>query len=410
MTEEVADASSVTLAFWVGSGGREEGAGLHGASHFLEHLLFKGTAGRSGTEIARWVDARGGDMNAFTAQEHTVFYLRLLGEAAEEGVDLLCDIVSAPTLALQDMETEREVILDEVLMHGDDPADVAVEAACEGLFAPHPLGRDVLGTEASISALSPASLREFFGAHYRPGNMVFVATGAVDHEAIVARLASRLGRSGGARPARRPPGGARRGALVRERPSEQAHIVVAWRAPSARSERRLAMEVLDHVMGGGMSSRLFQEVRERRGLAYSVGSDWQPYSDAGSFLLYAASAPARAEQVREVLCAQAAEIVRGGVSEDEFRGAKEHLRAALLLASEEPAARMARLGREQLLFGRVETVPERLATLERLGVDEVSELASEVMSEEALVVAVGPFPGADLPVPPPPSSSAAVAG
>ncbi len=389
-------ASSVSAAFWIGSGSREEDGASYGASHFLEHLAFKGTARRSGPEIARSMDQRGGEMNAFTAQEHTVFYLRLLGEALDFGIDLLCDIITEPALATSDIDLERDVILDEILMHADDPADVVAEAASSALFGAHPLGRDVLGTAESIAGMDPGSIRGFFGTHYRPTNMVFAAAGALNHDQVLAGLEPWMGHGGGQRPRREPPVESQERFVLIERPTEQAHVVVAWRAPSAGASERLAMEVLDHIIGGGMSSRLFQEVRERRGLAYSVGSEWQQYSDAGSLFLYAATAPTRAAHVREVLLEQASALVEKGVTEEEVAAAKEHLRAAQLLGLEEPAARMGRLGREQLLLGRVEPLEQRLASLERVSAAEVSELASAVLAAEPSVAAVGPFSGEDL--------------
>jgi predicted Zn-dependent peptidase len=392
VTEAMPGADSVTAGFWVGTGARDEAPGDEGASHFLEHLLFKGTEHRSGTEIDRIVDAVGGDMNAFTAREYTAFYLRLLGEQLDLALELLSDVLWRATLAEEQLAAERGVILEEILMHTDDPADLSHELASSALFPGHGLGRDVLGTSESVGGMDAGRLRAFFDMHYRPANMVFAAAGALDHDRVVEGVAERLSeRSGGARPTRVGPGRAPASVVVHPRRTEQAHLVVAMRAPDRHDPRRAALDVVDHALGGGLSSRLFQEVRERRGLAYSVYSDRVAYDDAGAIVVYAAAAPRRIGEVAEVLAAELDRMARTGPTEEELAVAKGHLRASLLLSLEDTGARMSRIGRSQLLHGEVLPVEELLGRTEAVGLDDAAALAAEVLGAPRSAVLVGPF-------------------
>jgi predicted Zn-dependent peptidase len=392
VTEEMPESRSVAAGFFVGTGGRDEAPADAGASHFLEHLLFKGTPSRSAREIAVAIDRVGGEMNAYTAREYTSFYLRLLGEDLELGLDVLADIMTHPALRPAEVDAERQVIMEEILMHADEPADVAHERATAELFAGHPLGREVLGTPESVAGLGPAEIRRFFDHHYRPANLVFAAAGQVDHDAIVAGLLRRMGSaSGGGRPVRERPGPAPTTLRIESRPSEQAHVVVAMVAPDRHDRRRYALDVLDHALGGGVSSRLFQEVRERRGLAYSVYSDRVAYSDAGILLVYAGTAPGRAREVLDLVAAELDRMAREGVSAEEVEVAKGHLRAALLLSLEDPGARMSRIGRSQLLHGEVLSAEELVGRIDAVTIEEVGALASEILSGPRATVVVGPF-------------------
>lgn len=394
VTEEMPGATSVAAGFWVGTGGRDEPDSRSGASHFLEHLLFKGTPERSAQEIARSIDAVGGDMNAFTAKEYTAFHVRLLGEDLDLGLEILSDIIWSPSLSEEDVDAERQVILEEIAMHADEAADFVHELASSALFPGHSLGREVLGSTETVESMTAQDVREFFSLHYRPANMVFAAAGALEHASVVEGLAKRFrGSSGGLRPKRLPPELPPLRQSVADRPGEQVHLVVAMRAPDRHDERRWALDVLDHALGGGLSSRLFQEVREKRGLAYSVYSDRVAYDDAGAFSVYAGTQPQRLAEVASVLSEELSSMARHALTPRELEIAKGHLRASLLMALEDPGARMSRIGRSSLLHGEILPVEEVLSRVEGVRLEDVADLAAEVLSGPRIVALCGPIEG-----------------
>ena len=299
VTESMSDVSSASVGVWVGTGSRDETLEQSGISHFLEHLLFKGTEQLTAKDIAEAVDAVGGDMNAYTTKEYTTFYVRTLSEHLDLGLDILCDILRDPALRPDEVDAERQVILEEVLMHRDEPADVVQERFSEVIFPDHPLGREVLGLPEVIEGVTVGEIRGFFDHHYLPGNMVVAAAGDVEHDAVAEAIERRfVGRLGGSAPVRTPPPLDPLGLQVERRQSEQAHLVFGLRAPERRSPERYNLAVLNHALGGGLSSRLFQEVREARGLAYSIGSDRVAYEDTGAMAVSVGTAP---ENVAEVL-------------------------------------------------------------------------------------------------------------
>ncbi len=391
-TESMAESRSVSLGFWVGTGSRDETAEQAGLSHVLEHLLFKGTAERSSSAIAEVLDEVGGDCNAYTTKEYTAFYIRLLAEHLDLGLDILSDIMWRPALRPGDLDAERLVILDEILMHQDEPADAAVTLSSELVFPGHPLGREVLGTEASVSAFEADDVRAFFDHHYRPGNLVVAAAGALGHDEVADGLVARYrGPAGGAAPLRQPPGARTEPLGVVRRSTEQAHLVVAVRAVDRHDDRRYALSVVDHVLGGGLSSRLFQEIRERRGLAYSVWSEFLPYADTGTLTVGVATAPEHVPDVLGLIGESLAAVADSGVTERELAIAKGNLRADTLLAHEDPASRMGRLGAGLLFHGTVLTVDEQLERVERVTLEDVAEVAAVVLGGDRTLSVVGPF-------------------
>ncbi|HUP69276.1 MAG TPA: pitrilysin family protein, partial [Acidimicrobiales bacterium] len=305
VTERMADVASVSAGFWVGTGSRDEDGALFGASHFLEHLLFKGTATRSARQIAEDVDAVGGDMNAFTTKEYTAFYLRVLDRSFDLALDILSDILWSPAFRPEEVEAERQVILEEILMRADEPADFVHEVFTEALFPDHPVGREVLGDEESIEAMVVADIAGFHARHYRPANMVFAAAGQLHHDAVVEGLEARFqGVAGGAKPVRVAPKHPPQALAVDVRPTEQVHVVVGSRSLDSHDEDRYALSVLNHVLGGGLSSRLFQKIREERGLAYSVYSYRSGFADTGVLAVYAGTMPARMDEVLGLIHAE----------------------------------------------------------------------------------------------------------
>jgi predicted Zn-dependent peptidase len=392
VTERMPDARSVSVGVWVGTGSRDEPAELSGASHFLEHLLFKGTPTWGASAIAEAVDAVGGDMNAFTTKEYTAFYVRMLSEDVGLGLDVLGAIMTDPALAPTDVDSERSVIMDEILMHADEPADFAAEQCTAALFRSHPLGREVMGTPATVDLLGAPEIRGFFDHHYRAGNFVVAAAGDVDHDRLADDLDRRFrGRGGGSPPLREAPGEASEALAVTRRPTEQVQIVLGTRGPGRHSEARWPFAVLNHVLGGGMSSRLFQEVRERRGLAYSVWSERTHYQERGALTVHVGTAPEHAHEVLSLVVDELDRLGAQGVSERELAVAQGHMRAETLLSLEDSGARMSRIGSSLLLHDRVLEVEEVLAKVAAVTVEDVGTLAAEVAAAPRSLSVVGPF-------------------
>ncbi|MGH9180362.1 MAG: M16 family metallopeptidase, partial [Acidimicrobiales bacterium] len=386
--------------FWVGTGSRDEERRLAGASHFLEHLLFKGTSTRSARQIAEDVDAAGGDMNAFTTREYTAFYVRLLDESTELGLDILSDILWRPAFRPSEVEAERQVILEEILMRGDEPADLVHEVLGEAMYPDHPVGREVLGEEASIEAMARDDIGAFHAEHYRPANVVFAAAGRLDHAELVAGVEARYGgEAGGGRPARTAPTAAPRLRAVDDRDTEQVHLMVAVPALDHHHPDRHALAVVNHTLGGGLSSRLFQTVREERGLAYSVYSYHCALADCGYLGVYAGTMPSRAAEVLGLVHQELDEMAAKGITERELGVARRHLVGELTLSLEDSAARMNRIGRSQLLRGTVATVDEVVARFAAVTLDDVARVAADVLSGERVVALVGPVAEAGLAAP-----------
>jgi predicted Zn-dependent peptidase len=392
-TERVPSARSVSAGAWIGVGARDEPAAHSGVSHFLEHLLFKGTEQRSARDIAFAVDRVGGDMNAFTAKEYTAFYCRLPADALPLGVELLGDVLTRPALRDVDVESERQVILEELAMDDDQPEDVAHRLLAEALFPEHPLGRETAGSPRTVAALSADDVREFFDHWYRQANTVIAVAGPVDHEAIVREVAKRFGeRAGGERPQRAAPLDGVSPLVHERRPAEQVQLVLGYRGVGRWDPDRETLDVLNHVLGGGPSSRLFEEVRERRGLAYAVGSSSMCYADTGSLTLYAGTAPGNATELMRVVDGELARIADGGVTDDELAVATGYLTGAYVLGLEDTGSRMARLGGSLTVYGEVRPVAEQLARWRAVGHDDLRRVAQRVLLAPRALSVVGPLP------------------
>lgn len=397
VTEAMPAVRSVALGFWVGIGSRDEPDHRAGASHFLEHLLFKGTEARTAHSIAEAVDEVGGDMNAFTGRENTSFELRLLSEHLDLGLDILSDIMWSPSFRPDEVDAERQVILEELRLSGDEPDEEVHDLLLEALFPAHPLGRNVLGTETSVGAMTREDIRAFHDTHYLPGVVVVAAAGGVDHDALVEHVERRAStREGGVVPVRTPPPPGQRGVVVRERSTEQAHLVVGMRGPSATDGDRHALGVINHVLGGGLSSRLFEEIRERRGLAYNVYSYRAAFSDAGAVGVYAGTSPKQAATVLELIHAELDRFRDTGITARELHLAKSNIRGAFVLGLEDSDSRMARLARNLLELGTVRPIDDVVADIEALTLDDVNRVAHEVFSVERVLAAVGPLSDRDL--------------
>ncbi|MET0894251.1 MAG: pitrilysin family protein [Acidimicrobiia bacterium] len=402
VTERLPGLRSAAVGFWVGTGSRDEVGPLAGASHFLEHLLFKGTATRRASEIAEAVESVGGDMNAFTGQEVTAFYVRVPDRHLELALSILSDIIWSPALRADEVESERQVILEEIRMRDDTPDDLVHEAFASALFPDHPLGREIAGSIESITEMSRDAIAEYHAAHYQPSNIVVAAAGNLHHDDVVAMVERML-------PARpftdRPVRVEDRAAAVVaepfaliERPLEQAHLVLGMRSLPRADDDRFALAVLDQVLGGGMSSRLFQEVREKRGLAYSVFSYRSAFADTGTFAVYSGTAPERTEETLSVLHAELDKLVAdGGVTDHELESAIGHLAGSMALGLESSSSRMHRIGRAELTLGIVPDIDEVVAQVERVTADDVARVIDRVLAPgERTLAAVGPISELDL--------------
>jgi predicted Zn-dependent peptidase len=402
LTEHVPGVRSATLGCWVAVGSRDEAEGYHGATHFLEHLLFKGTGRRSALDIAVAFDAVGGEANAATGKEHTCYYARVLDEDLALAADVITDMVTSATLAAQDVDGERGVILEELAMNDDDPADVVHERIAEAVLGDHPLGRPIGGTPSTIAAIGADRITAHYRQHYTPQNLVFTAAGSVDHDVLAALLQQELERSGltldgaGLPVPRRegslvPVGPGLAGQVVVRRPTEQANVVLAMPGITATDDRRYALSVLNAILGGGMSSRLFQEVRERRGLAYSVYSFASSYADSGYVGLYAGCTPAKTDQVVALLNAELDRIAEHGVDADELARGIGQIRGGLVLGMEDTGSRMSRLGKAELVHGEYLSVDDLLVAMEAVTADQVLALAAHLAAGPRSLAVVGPF-------------------
>ncbi|MGH9118450.1 MAG: M16 family metallopeptidase [Acidimicrobiales bacterium] len=392
VTEQMPDTRSVTVGFWVGVGGRDEAESLSGASHFLEHLLFKGSERRAAREIAESVDAVGGEMNAFTAREHTAFYARLPERELGFALELLAEVVSSPALRASEVDAEREVILEEILSAEDTPEDRVHQALAEALFPGHPLGREVLGGRGSIEAMARDDIAAFHHDQYRPANLVVAAAGRLDHDDVVGRIDGFLdGGPHGTKPVRVAPPPDPAPLTVVHRPTEQAHVAIGWRAFGQDDPDRYALALLNHVLGGGMSSRLFQEVREQRGLVYSIYSFSSLYADAGALTVYAGTAPSKVEEVLGLIDAEVGRLLDSGITGREREVALGYLEGSFVLGLEDSGSRMARIGKSEVSRGEIVAVDQHLALLKAVTTDDVARVGRRILGQPRTLAALGPF-------------------
>ncbi len=393
VTEEMPHAASVAIGVFVGIGSRDEMPSQHGICHFLEHLAFKGTGELSAKELAVLVDSFGGDMNAYTTREMTSFQVHLLGEAANLGSETLCKILTAPAFDVGDVDSERSVILEEIAMAYDEASDYVHELLGAAVFGEHPLGREVLGSRESILAIDRASIWEFFSKYYGPSNMVVSAAGALSHESIVAQFEPFLGSlSGGASSTRSRAVLNFSTPVVAERDIEQVHVSMAFPGLGRLDDRKWVLAILDHVLGGGLSSRLFQRVREEAGLCYSIYSDRVAYQDTGYFHVYFAASPMQVAYASNLVDSVIEAFVAGGITEEELTVAKRYLRSQILLAMEDTVAIMSQLGSVLVTGQQIKPVEEILSLVEHVTVEEVADLAAEILSGSRQISAVGPVP------------------
>ena len=397
VTERMPDVRSVTLGFWVAVGSRDEPARIAGASHFLEHLLFKGTRSRTAKEIAEAFDAVGGDLNAFTGREQTTFYARVLDRDLPMAIEHLADMLQRSVIRSEDLEAERQVILEEIHMNEDAPDQLIHDVLAQSVWGEHPLGRSVLGSKETVRGVSRDQIRRFWKRHYVPANLVVIAAGNVSHERVARHLESLLdtgprvrGRRSPVRPERTIPRALGR-TVVRRRPTEQAHLCIGRPGLPRRDPARFAFGVVNNAVGEGMSSRLFQEVREKRGLAYTVFSYHAMYAETGTFSVYAGTTPSRAREVLGVIRRELEDVAENGLGAEELARAKGHMKGSLVLSQEDTSSRMNRLGRSEVGHGEILSMDDVIERIDAVTAEETREVGARVLSGPASLAVIGPF-------------------
>jgi predicted Zn-dependent peptidase len=397
ITEAMPDVRSVAVGCWVDTGTRDEHPNEEGASHFLEHLLFKGSEELSAREISEAFDEIGAQANAFTSKEHTCFWARLLDEDLPRGVELLAEMLLRPAFRPEDIDAERQVVIEEINMNEDDPADTAHEQFFQAVFRDHPLERPVLGTRESIKAMRRDDLAGYWQRRYHAPSTVIALAGRLDHRDVVALVEERFGDWDGAPTGREHrDGSVEPHVRVVERDTEQANLILGGRGPARDDDRRYAAKVMNQILGGGLSSRLFQKIREERGLAYAVYSFRMPFADAGAWGVYVGTTPSLAPTTVELILEELDRMVAEGVTEDELRRAKGALRGGLAISLEDANSRMMRLGRAEVAEIEHLSTDDLIARFEAVTRRDVQEVAEEVLTGPRVMGAVGPFSADDL--------------
>jgi predicted Zn-dependent peptidase len=380
---------SVTIGVWLTRGSRHESEEQGGIAHFVEHMLFKGTDSRSAEDIAQAIDSIGGQLDAFTAKEYAGYYIKVLDEHLPLAVELLSDIVMHPAFVEEEVGREKRVILEEIKMVEDTPDDLVHELFTQHFWEGHPLGRPILGSKESVEAFTGRSLREYFDHAYVAPNMIVSAAGNLEHPSVrdlVSRAFATLPKNGESIPQRPPT--VKPSVLLRTKELEQSHICLGTNSYQQNHEDRYVSYILNSVLGGSMSSRLFQNVREKRGLAYSVFSGMSAYRDAGNMTIYAGCAADAVEEVIDLSVEELRGLKRTPVPDDELKRAKDHLKGSLMLSLENTASRMSHLARQEIYFDRHFSLDETLAGVQRVTAADIQRVARDLLSNGSLAVTV----------------------
>jgi predicted Zn-dependent peptidase len=398
VTEAMPGVRSASVGIWVGVGSRDESPTVAGASHFLEHLLFKGTRTRSALDLAAAMDAVGGEFNAFTEKEHTCFYATVLDRELPLAVDMISDVVLNATVTAADVDVERTVVLEEIAMRDDDPSDLVHDEFSLALFGDTPLGRPILGSEESINSLTRTQIHGYYSRRYRAEQMVVAVAGNIDHSEVVALVrrafADRVPHTAeppALRPDRRQIARPARRVNVVPDDTEQANIVLGTLGVSRFDDRRFTLGVLSTAIGGGMSSRLFQQIREQRGLAYSTYSFTSGYAGDGVFGLYAGCQPGKADEVVSIMRAALDSVAADGLTREEVERGKGQLRGGMVLGLEDSGSRMTRIGKAELSYGDILGVDDLLGLVDAVSLEQVNTLAAELAAQPCCLTVVGPF-------------------
>ncbi len=399
VTEEVPSVRSAAVGIWVNVGSRDEAPATAGASHFLEHLLFKGTTSRTALEISSSIESVGGEMNAFTSKEYTCFYARVIDTDLPMAIDVVSDLITSSVVSALDVDAERKVVLEEIAMRDDDPSDLVHDLFSDTYYGDTPIGRPILGTIDSINAMSRSTVFNYYKKKYLPQDLVVAVAGNIKHKRVVAMVEQALSRDNFldvmAAPVIRPnipiKNSKQQSVGLMYKKSEQAHMFYGMEAVARADERRFAMGVLSAALGGGMSSRLFQEIREKRGLAYSVYSYAQQFAGSGLIGFYAGCNPAKAVEVVEIIRSVLNDVAVNGMTQEEIDRAKGAVRGSLVLSQEDTGSRMSRIGKNEIVYGQVMDFDDILTSIDRVSAQDIGEIASEFLVKTPTLALVGPF-------------------
>jgi predicted Zn-dependent peptidase len=400
VTEEVSTSRSAAVGIWANVGSRDEVKSVAGASHFLEHLLFKGTKTRTALEISSAIEAVGGEMNAFTGQEYTCFYARVIDTDLPLAVDVVTDLITSSTFTAADVDSERKVVLSEIAVRDDDPSDYIHELYLDTYYGDSPVGRSILGTVDSINKMPRNSIYNYYKKHYQPENLVVSVAGNVKHKKVVKMVEEALSKDGfldvpnnkhevrAATPIKTP--GLGKVGLI-DRKTEQAHILYGFPGLARSDERRFALSVLSSAIGGGMASRLFQEIREKRGLAYTTYAYPQQFAGTGTLAFYAGCRTEKAEEVIKLMREISESVAQHGLTAEEISRAKGAVTGGLILGQEDTGSRMSRIGKSELVYGEIMSFDDILAKVRSVTPEQVHQLARDLFSAPATLALVGPF-------------------
>jgi len=392
ITEEIEHVRSAAIGLWVGAGSRDERDGYEGISHFIEHMFFKGTEHRTARALAESLEAVGGQLNAFTTKEYTCYYAKVLDEDLDLAIDVLSDMFFDSLFDEKEIEKEKNVVIEEIKMYEDSPDELIHDIFSEHVWNEHPLGKPILGTEESIRGLTREKIMQFLSEHYAPDNVVIALAGKIKHEDVVAKLSNQFGtfKRGG----RRVLEGTPTGQIVeryQKKDTEQMHILLGVPGLGQDDDDIYAMHVFNNILGGGLSSRLFQEIREQRGLAYSVYSYHSTYVDTGLFAIYAGTSPKNTKEVIECILQELLEMKKKGITADELARTKAQIKGGLYLGLESVSSRMSRLGKTELTYNRVLLPEEVIGKLEKVTLDDVSRLIGRLWQRDKIsVMTLGP--------------------
>jgi predicted Zn-dependent peptidase len=399
VTEEVPSVRSAAVGIWVNVGSRDEAPATAGASHFLEHLLFKGTTSRTALEISSSIESVGGEMNAFTSKEYTCFYARVIDTDLPMAIDVVSDLITSSIVTALDVDAERKVVLEEIAMRDDDPSDLVHDLFSDTYYGDTAIGRPILGTIDSINGMSRNTVFNYYKKKYLPQDLVVAVAGNIKHKRVVAMVEEALSRDNFldvmAAPVIRPNTPIRNtkqqsvGLMYKK--SEQAHMFYGMEGVARADERRFAMGVLSAALGGGMSSRLFQEIREKRGLAYSVYAYAQQFAGSGLIGFYAGCNPTKAVEVVEIIRSVLLDVADNGMTHEEIERAKGAVRGSLVLSQEDSGSRMSRIGKNEIVYGQVMDFDEILKAIARVSTEDIREIASEFLVKTPTLALVGPF-------------------
>jgi predicted Zn-dependent peptidase len=390
LTESIPHVRSVSMGVWIASGSRDEAPAVNGISHFVEHMVFKGTTSRSAQQLAREVDSIGGNLDAFTGKENICFNIKVLDENTAPALDLLADLVLHPTFTPEDIAREQGVILEEIKMDEDSPDYLVHETFTQNFWKGDALGRPILGTVKTVSSFTQQSVFDFYASRFTPRNMVFSAAGHLDHDRFVAQVAeqfSGLAASSQSALAKLPaPKAFPHITLKRKKSLEQVQLCLGVPAPPLDSPARYAIYLLNTMLGGGMSSRLFQTIREDRGLAYSIYSEVNPFRDTGSLCVYAGTSIDKTAELIRLTIEELRRLTHETAPEAELKRAKDQLKSNIVLGLESSSSRMSNLARQEMYFGRFFTVDEIIEQIDAVAPAEIQRLAKELFRPDAIAL------------------------